>query len=235
MKLIYSVLFSFCFHPAVFGSTALDKALPGAWTTTLEDNSTAVWIITEGYFSIAYYHSSKPEFLYTEGGLWAVDNGKIELTWEFHTGNSELVGQKKISAMSIKGNVLEIETRKWNRMDDGTPGALPGAWLITGRKINDQMNTITPGARKTMKILSGTRFQWIAYNSETGDFFGTGGGHYTTENGKYTEHIDFFSRDNSRVGAALEFDFKKDEDRNWHHSGLSSKGKAIYEVWSIRK
>jgi hypothetical protein len=93
------------------------------------------------------------------------------------------------------------------------------------------MAEMRPGARKTIKILSGTRFQWAAINSETGDFFGTGGGFYTFENGKYTEHIEFFSRDATRVGASLSFNGELKEG-NWHHSGLSSKGDRIYEIWS---
>ncbi len=88
--------------------------------------------------------------------------------------------------------------------------------------------------RKTMKILSGTRFQWIAYNVETKEFMGTGGGTYTTTNGKYTENIDFFSRDNSRVGASLEFDFEI-KGNDWHHKGFSSKGDPMHEIWSLRK
>lgn len=79
-------------------------------------------------------------------------------------------------------------------------------------------------------MLTGNRFQWFAINPETKEFFGTGGGTYSFENGKYTENILFFSRDNSRVGAHLTFDGKI-EDGNWHHSGLSSKGDAIYEIW----
>ena len=43
-----------------------------------------------------------------------------------------------------------------------------------------------------MKILTGSRFQWIAYNTETKQFFGTGGGSYTAKNGVYTENIEFF-------------------------------------------
>ena len=85
-----------------------------------------------------------------------------------------------------------------------------------------------------MKILSGTRFQWIAYNTETKEFMGSGGGTYTTKEGKYTENIEFFSRDDSRVGASLQFDYEL-KDGDWHHSGLSSKGQPIYEIWSIRK
>ena len=85
-----------------------------------------------------------------------------------------------------------------------------------------------------MKILSGTRFQWIAYNVETKQFSGTGGGTYTTRDGKYTESIEFFSRDNSRVGASLTFDFSL-EDGRWRHKGLSSRGEPIDEVWTKRE
>jgi hypothetical protein len=85
-----------------------------------------------------------------------------------------------------------------------------------------------------MKILTGDRIQWIAYNTETKKFFGTGGGNYTAENGKYTENIGFFSRDNSRVGMSLQFDFEV-KDGDWHHSGNNSRGEPMYEVWSRRK
>ena len=87
------------------------------------------------------------------------------------------------------------------------------------------------GKSTLMKILSGTRFQWIAYNTETKEFFGTGGGTYTFVDGKYTEHIEFFSRDSTRVGASLSFDGKV-EGNNWHHSGLSSRGEPIHEIWT---
>ena len=59
--------------------------------------------------------------------------------------------------------------------------------------------------------------------TETIEFIGTGGGYYTTVNGKYTENIEFFSRDNTKVGLELEFDFSL-KDSNWHHKGFSSKG-----------
>jgi hypothetical protein len=70
-----------------------------------------------------------------------------------------------------------------------------------------------------------------AINPETKEFFGTGGGTYTFKSGKYTENIEFFSRDSSRVGASLSFDGKLNNGE-WHQSGLSSKGDSIYEVWS---
>ena len=88
--------------------------------------------------------------------------------------------------------------------------------------------------RKTMKILSGSRFQWIAYNTETRQFMGTGGGTYITVKGKYIEQIEFFSRDNSRIGTKLDFEFKLDNGE-WNHMGFSSKGDPIHEIWIKRK
>ncbi|HEX8039077.1 MAG TPA: membrane or secreted protein, partial [Chryseosolibacter sp.] len=123
---------------------------------------------------------------------------------------------------------------RWQQLDAGSPGKLAGAWVITGRIRDGKMSNMNPGARRTMKILSGTRFQWIAYNVETHEFFATGGGTYTTKDGKYTENIEFFSRDDSRVGASLTFDYAI-EGGNWRHRGLSSKGEPVDEVWTERE
>ena len=62
------------------------------------------------------------------------------------------------------------------------------------------------GDRKTLKLLTGTRFQPMAINAATKKKIGTGGGTYTFADGKYTEQIEFFSRDSTRVGATLNFD-----------------------------
>jgi hypothetical protein len=116
------------------------------------------------------------------------------------------------------------------RVDDGK-GQLAGNWRITSRKQGETMNEIPLRPRRTLKLLTGTRFQWMAINIESGEFSGTGGGTYTFVNGKYTENIEFFSRDSSRVGVSLTFDGKV-ENGHWHHSGLSSKGDPIQEIWS---
>lgn len=206
--------------------------LIGAWETTAADGSLGLWVITEKHFSITFYKAD--EFLYTEGGAWSQTKDGVELAWEYHTKKSELIGDKINFTINLKGNKLIVDNTTWNRVDAGTPGALAGAWLITGRYTDGTLSERTPGVRRTMKILSGTKFQWIAYNIETKEFFGTGGGSYTTKDGKYTENIEFFSRDNSRVGASLQFDYKL-EDGKWRHSGKSSKGDPLDEVWTKRE
>lgn len=152
--------------------------------------------------------------------------GNVTFTYEFDTADPSRVGTSRTVAMADA-------TKGWKRLDSGKPGALEGAWVMTGRVRDGQASTRKPGARRTMKILSGTRFQWIAYNVETKEFFGTGGGTYTTDDGKYTETIEFFSRDDARAGRSLEFRYDLREGV-WHHIGKSTAGEPMHEIWDRR-
>jgi len=211
--------------------------LRGAWQNGPEENL-MVWINSGKHFAASVYNTKENKFIGTCGGTWRLDGNTLIEVHEFNTIDPELIGKEIRNTVRMDGEKLVINVNKkdesWTRLDDTTPGKLDGAWVITGRVSNGELRERTPGARKTMKILSGTRFQWIAYNSETKEFFGTGGGAYTSEGGKYVENIEFFSRDNSRVGMKLEFDFSI-EDGKWHHKGFSSKGDPIHEVWSTRE
>ncbi len=205
----------------------------GAYESQFDENR-AFLIVTKEFYSIAIFKANDHNFIGTEGGSWRdLGNGEVEVVREFNTLDTGSVGVAERISVSFAATGMKIEDQDWSRVDDGSPGALVGAWLITGRKRDGEMRRRTPGERKTMKILSGSRFQWIAYHTGTKAFSGTGGGTYTTKDGKYIEKIDFFSRDVSRVGAELPFDFEL-KDGEWHHSGLSSKGSPIYEIWTLR-
>ena len=212
----------------------------GAWEaiTTKEGQQlrNVVIVAENGYQAATFYDAESGAFVSTNGGTWALEGNRLSETVEFDTATPERVGTTISAEINLMGDELRIKDvdMVWKRIDDGTPGNLAGAWLISGRERGGQMQQIdTNRPRKTMKILSGTRFQWIAYNTETKEFMGTGGGTYTTTDGKYTENIEFFSRDDSRVGASLQFDYEL-KDGDWHHSGLSSRGQPIYEIWSKR-
>ncbi|HAA15139.1 MAG TPA: membrane or secreted protein [Cytophagales bacterium] len=206
----------------------------GGWLGETEDGEALMAIVTPGFFSITHYQKEPSGFGHVLGGSWkAVEDGRVEITYEFHSAKSEMVGTTEEWEWSQMADVFVIHDYAFEREDDGTPGALQGAWLITGRERNGELRMRTPGARKTMKILSGSLFQWIAYNTDTGEFLGTGGGHYTTEKGNYTENIEFFSRDASRVGASLEFRYSIREEA-WQHSGLNSRGEPLFEIWEQR-
>lgn len=211
--------------------------LEGAWQSGPEEKR-IVMIVAGKFFSAAVYNKKDNSYLGTCGGTWRIEKNQFIEKHEFNTMNPEWIGTEQKSEVSLKGDKLTFKTKDkteaFTRLDDGKPGALAGAWLITGRVTDQGPQMRTPGARRTMKILSGTRFQWIAYNVDTKEFFGTGGGTYTTADGKYTESIEVFSRDNSRVGANLEFDYSIKEG-DWYHSGKSSKGDPINEIWSKRE
>jgi len=216
-----------------FSLSAQDqKALFGAWERTIVGKTKAIYTIADGFFSIATFNQNS--FISTVGGSWTGD-GAMNVTTkvEYASDDPDLVGKSTDVSMMLEGDKLMIDGSAWARVDAGGPGDLAGAWLISGRKQEGEMKPMIRGPRKTMKILSGTRFQWIAYNTDTREFMATGGGTYTTKDGVYTETIDFFSKDNSRVGAILPFEYEVKGD-DWHHSGNSSKGDPIYEVWSKR-
>jgi len=214
-------------------SVGFSQNINGAWSRNL-DTAVQYLTVVDNYFAVATFNLEGKKFISTRGGTAMVEKGKMAGTIEFNTLDRTEVKSSYSYEIKLKENTLmlplEGNAKKWQKVDEATE-SLAGNWRITAREQSGTMTAIKPAARKTIKILSGTRFQWAAINMETGEFFGTGGGHYTYKDGAYTEHIEFFSRDASRVGASLSF---KAEINNgeWHHSGLSSKGDKIHEVWS---
>ncbi|PKD21429.1 hypothetical protein APR41_00110 [Salegentibacter salinarum] len=216
------------------------QELDGAWKLTEKDGKAVndrevIKIIQDGYFALGSKNLSNNEFLGAAGGELSLEDETLTELRDFDTYDTEEIGAEHDYNISWDGeDKMEISdgntTKIWERVSEKSD-ALTGTWVITGRERNGEMNTMTPGDRRTVKILSGGRFQWIAFNSATKEFNGTGGGTYTAENGKYTENIEFFSRDASRVGASLEFQYEV-KDGKWHHKGKSSKGDPIYEIWS---
>jgi hypothetical protein len=226
-KLFFYLMFS------VFGSSISAQQFSGAWMRKL-DTAVQYLTVVDHYYVVTTYDLEGKKFYQTAGGTADMDGKKMLGVIEFNTSDKSVVKsnysydysfKKKDLIMPIDG----IQTN-WKWVDDADL-SLSGNWRITGRMQDGKVTAMNPGARKTIKTLSSTRFQWTAINTDTGEFFGTGGGHYTFKDGKYTEYIEFFSRDATRVGSSLSFDASIKEG-NWHHSGNSSKGDPIYEIWS---
>lgn len=224
-------------------SLVYGQSLEGAWKMTHQNGQPVtdveyIKIYQDDYFAFGAKNVADNHFIGAGGGPFTLEGNSYVETLDFFTldpfqvGTNnkyklDLVDGKIVISSEIKGNMLvEIWEKIPAESDD-----LTGNWVITGRKRDGEISRSTPGARRTVKILSGGRFQWIAFNSETKEFSGSGGGTYTAIDGKYTENITFFSRDDSRVGASLSFDYEV-IDGEWHHSGLSSTGNPIYEIWT---
>ncbi|WP_316810358.1 hypothetical protein [Pedobacter heparinus] len=213
--------------------TAQTAAINGAWQLN-EGDKTHNLLLTDGFYFHTIYQGK--QLIMTQGGSYEIKGNKLACSSLFNSADSTKVGTLTDIPFSLTAGQLRLDVPEgrvnFKRIDEGK-APLAGVWRITGRMGDDgKINAIhQTGTRQTYKMLTGTKFQWVAIDPAKKQFSGTGGGSYIFKDGKYTENIEFFSRDNSRVGASLVFDGKL-ENGDWHHSGLSSKGAKIYEVWS---
>ena len=205
-----------------------------SWVFESDDNF-EVRIYSDKFFTVAIYNNNI--FISTFGGIFSTDNGYYELL-EYNSLDSSLVGD---TLFYSNVNIEAIDGKEFLKIDDKTfsknieKSQLGGSWLMSGIERRGEMRMRDVNKpRKTMKILAGNRFQWIAYDISKKGFYGSGGGTYSTKNGKYVENIEFFSRDKDTVGKSLEFDFEIKEG-DWHHRGFSSKGDPKYEIWTKRR
>ena len=186
-------------------------------------------ILDKEYIVLSKFESESGNFISTLGGYYKPGES-LNLNEYVYDVNLEF--NSNYDQDSIK-NLSIIKTSKWKNISKSND-ILKGKWVMSGRYNNGEFRTRnTDLPRKTMKILIDGFFQWIAFNTETFKFSGSGGGEYETIDGKYIEIIQYFSRDDSRVGAELDFNYEI-KNQDWYHTGFSSKGSPINEVWTIR-
>lgn len=231
------------FSLVLFSTYIHAQDIEGAWKLTHRNGEPVereeyIKVYQEGYFAYGAKELGSNKFLSAGGGEYSIEGNEYVEVPDFHTLNPDVVGESHRYHMDFKADKMIVSAHLqgsdlieiWEKISDREDD-LTGNWVITGRERDGEVSNMTPGARRTVKILGGGRFQWIAFNSETKAFSGTGGGTYSASDGIYKENITFFSRDDSRVGATLEFQYEI-KDGKWHHRGKSSTGAPIYEIWS---
>ncbi len=193
-------------------------------------------LVSENYLIHSVYDSGPAHFISTMGGFYQSDGDSLHIALEFNSAFGE-TGEKQqdISYGYTDGHlVLNGNSDRLYTQEPALSQPLDGEWLFAARGPDTgQERRGNESPRKTLKFLKDGYFQWIAYNTDTLEFFGTGGGRYAADNGTYTEVIQFFSRDDSRVGAELSFQFER-QGNDWHHTGNNSRGEPLYEIWAIR-
>lgn len=191
--------------------------------------------VSDNYIIHNTYKQNPPEFVNTWGGFYSLLNDVMSVKLEFNSNyDSDRITEKEFPWKVSGDHILFGDSTLEYKRSKGSDQDLDGFWLFATRGPDTgQERRGDENPRKTLKVLLDGRFQWIAYHIETFKFSGTGGGSYSAENGIYTENIEFFSRDNSRVGAKLQFNYQIDGD-DWHHTGNNSRGEPMYEIWSRR-
>lgn len=208
---------------------------PGSYFS-VTDNTVHELKISGRYFILTTYEKSPANFLKTVGGYFQVQDQHLEVSLEFNSNYAKDSVRQLHIPFEKDGNKLILGMKSGLQFEPSTTISqdLDGQWLFGIRgpdKGQERRGDSKP--RKTLKLLIDGRFQWIAYNTETMQFHGTGGGSFTSKDGVYQENIAYFSRDNSRVGAELTFEYKINGN-DWHHKGMNSKGEPMYEIWMAR-
>lgn len=233
----YSIIKSI-FYVLIFAPAAIINAQisPGVYISDL-DNVRHELKMTDNYMIHTIYEKSPARFIKTTGGFYSADNSVLDVKLEFNSNHEadgitnlnlpfELQDGQLVLGTSPKLTFSQVESLEQE---------LDGQWLFATRGPDTgQERRGDESPRKTLKYLQDNRFQWIAYNTETFKFSGTGGGSFSSEDGVYIEKIEFFSRDDSRVGAELKFNYEL-KNSDWHHKGKNSKGEPMYEIWARRE
>src|SRR6056297_3049609 len=236
MKLLFTL--GFCSFLA--GLLQLNAQIPAGVYISDTENLRHEVKISDNYFIYSAYKTSPPEFIRTLGGFTQAEETsageKLMVLLEFNSQYEQDSIRQLGIPFSMKGDILLLDWFQKLKLDPltQTNQDLDGQWLFATRGPDKgQERRGEANSRKTLKFLQDGRFQWIAYDTNSMQFKGTGGGNYTSIDGVYTENIQYFSRDNARVGASLEFTYDV-KGNDWHHTGKNSKGEPMYEIWSRR-
>lgn len=234
--LIFASFFVTSFTVHVQGQST--NSIMGAWGKE-ENNIKTLVIFADNVISVANYSLVDKKFNFSWGGTYSLNKKNIQLSYEWHSQDSLLVNTTAELSLVIKKNGhLSIGKllSDLKKLDDGVSGDLFGAWIISGNYSKDVLsrraNPFLP--RRTMKIISGKHFQWVSYNVVTRKFFDAGGGTQTSENGKYVENIEYFTKTAQSVGKSVDFSYSV-LDGDWRHKGQKSTGGPLDECWTKRK
>ena len=225
--------------------TGTAQTINGAWKLAAINGQIiadqTIKIYSNDYFMFGAY-AEDGSFVTAGGGKYNMRGKDYTEVPDFNTSDSSKVRkpQTYLFSLSPKKDEITITSKgddavtkeTWKKVDDAS-STLSGAWRFGARVNQDGVAGERRGGdspRQTMKILSGKYFQWAAFNYETKQFSGTGGGTYILKDNQYTETITFFSRDNSRVGMSLKFECNL-KGSDWYHKGKGTTGNPVSEVW----
>ena len=117
------------------------------------------------YLIQTQYETDSKIFVSTRGGFYKLKGEEIQILFEFNS-NYSLDSLKSISIVPSAWKLISAAEQIHS-----------GKWLMAGRvKAEGEKRRNINGARKTLKFLLDGHFQWTAFNTETFQFFGSGGG-----------------------------------------------------------
>jgi hypothetical protein len=218
------------------------QTLNGAWRLVEVDDMPVdkeiIKLYSNSYFTYSAYDKATGEFFAAKGGLYNLDHLSYEEHLEIDSEEPKHSGTTIIYKATIKDDSLFItnlktgEKQRWLKFDEADNYEVSFCWRIHKKKDegDESWRTIEYAPRKTLKMVTNSRYQVLAFNSKTGKFVGSSGGHWTGSGDNYIENIEFFSKDQSNVGRSLKFK-RTFEEGLWLHTGKTTKGEIMLEKW----
>ena len=108
---------------------------------------------------------------------------------------------------------------------------LDGEWELVGFKYGQGPRQTVAANRREIKLISGTHFVWVVYETKKQKPIGVGGGTCARRGDQYTERLEFGdSRTKGMLGKSQEFHVVI-AGQMWQHSGIMTDGLPIEELW----
>lgn len=144
----------------------------GAWEVVTMNGAElghrGVFMVEAPYAFYTEFDIEEKKFLGSLGGSIDVMANRIQFNTEFNTwmpdeigGSYQMTGMLSANKVTFtwpvgdEGAEVKMVVK---RIDDGVSD-LAGSWRITDRMRNGEMQAMRLGARKTIKMITGTRFQ----------------------------------------------------------------------------
>ncbi len=237
MKFYFALIFSLVLG---FGTNA--QILNGAWRLVEKNGKPveyeAIKLYSNSYFTYAAYEKDSGQFMEAKGGTYTLNNFSykehldIDSNEPKHSGTTREYLNVLDNKQLTLTNLITGDKEKWVKFDEADNYEMAFCWRIHKKKDEGdaEWRTIEYRPRKTLKMITNSRYQVLALNSETGQFVGSSGGSWSGSSKDYIENVEFFSKDQSNVGKSLEF--KRTFDKGlWLHTGKTTKGEDMMEKW----
>ena len=168
-----SLLFTICL---VISFNVVSQINPGIYISDI-DNVRHELKMTDNYVIHTIYEQSPARFIKTEGGFYNIEDSVLNVKLEFNSNyEADTISTLTIPFAIRDGQlILGTEPRLVFNHFESIEQELDGQWLFAMRGPDEgQERRGDENPRKTLKYLQDNRFQWIAYNTETFKFSGTG-------------------------------------------------------------
>ena len=114
------------------------RAWESTYTSDSGENLKSILILSDQFQVITTYNADSGNFISTNGGSWKLSGNTMTEKVEFDSENPEAVGTEISFDIFINDSIMGIVDAdiKMKRIDDGTPGELRGAGLMSGRTMD---------------------------------------------------------------------------------------------------